>query len=85
MLLHLAADGPVQIFREAALLERQIAEAEQIQRLIERLLRIVIALQQIARGDRAVGLLQIDQRLLGLGGQLLRDIFVAQSRTRPER
>ena len=47
-LLNLAADRPVEILRNAALLERQIAEAEQIQRRIERLLRVVIGLQQIA-------------------------------------
>ena len=47
-LLNLAADRPVEILRNAALVERQITQAEQIQRRIERLLRIVIGLQQIA-------------------------------------
>ena len=47
MPLNLAADRPVEILRDAALFERQIAQAEQIQRRVERLLRIVIALQQV--------------------------------------
>ena len=46
-LLNLAADRPVEAFRQAALLERQIAEAEQVQRRIERLLRIVKTLEQV--------------------------------------
>ena len=39
-LLDLAADRPVHVFRHAALLERQIAEAEEIEGRIERLLRV---------------------------------------------
>ena len=65
-LLHLAADGPEEVLRNAALIERQIAEAEQIQRGIERLLRIVIGLQQIARIHRAQRFLEIDYGLLGI-------------------
>ena len=49
---NLAADRPVEIFRQAALCERKIAEAEQIQRRIKRLLRIVKALEQILLGER---------------------------------
>ena len=48
-LLNAAADRPVVVLGKAALHQRQIAEAEQIQRRIERLLRIVKAFEQILR------------------------------------
>ena len=60
------ADRPIQCFRQAALLERQIAQAEQVQRGIERLLRVVKALQQILGTERPIGFLQVDQRLFGI-------------------
>ena len=48
-LLNAAADGPEQILRQAALFERQITQAEQIERLVERLLGVVIAFQHVLR------------------------------------
>ena len=66
-LLNLAANRPEEILGDATLVERQITQAEQVQRGIERLLCVVIGLEQIARGDRSERLLQIDQRLLGIG------------------
>ena len=60
------ADGPVKLFGLAALRQRQVAQAEQVQRRIERLLRVVKTLQQVLRAERAIRLLQIDQRLLGI-------------------
>ena len=52
MLLNPAADRPVHVLGQAALLERQVAEAEQVQRRIERLLRIVKAFEQILGAQR---------------------------------
>ena len=66
MLMNAPADGPVQAFGLAALLQRQIAQAEQVQRRIQRLLRVVKTFQQILRAQRPVGFLQIDERLLGV-------------------
>ncbi len=63
--LELREDRPVQVLRLAALLERQIPAAEQAQRHVERLLRVVIALERVPRGEVLIGLEQIDQRLLG--------------------
>src|ERR1700686_1765347 len=48
-LLDLAANRPEQILRNAALVERKITEAEQVQRRIERLLRVVIGLEKVSR------------------------------------
>ncbi len=59
----------------AALRERQIAQAEQIQRRIQRLLRVVKTFQQILRAQRAVGFLQIDERLLGVFRHRRESIF----------
>ena len=43
--------------------QRKVSEAEQIQRLVERLLRIVKAFEQILRAVAIVSFLQVDQRL----------------------
>ena len=47
-----------------ALLERQVAAGEQVHRHVERLLRVVIALERVARRQVVVGLDQVDERLL---------------------
>ena len=69
MLLQLGADRPEQVLGHAALLERQVAAVEQVERHVERLLRVVVALEHVARGDVVVGLDQIDQRLLPVVGR----------------
>ena len=51
-----------------ALLERQVAAAEQVHRHVERLLRVVVALERVARRQAVVGLDQVDERLLHLVG-----------------
>ena len=48
-LLNAPANRPVVVLGQAALHQRQIAEAEQIQRRIQRLLRIVEAFEKIFR------------------------------------
>ncbi len=72
-------DAPIEILGDAALLQRKVAEAEKIQGLIERLLRIVIAFEQILGAHGAEGFLQVDERLLGVRGRLLRHIRFAHS------
>ncbi len=62
----LGADRPVQRLGLAALLERQVAGVEQVQRHVERLLGVVEALERVAGVEAVVRLLQIDQRLLEL-------------------
>ena len=69
-LLNPAADHPVDALRPAPLLQRQITQAEQIQRRIERLLRVVKALQQVLVAQSAQRFFQIDQRLLDIVGDL---------------
>ena len=78
-LLDLARDRPVEVLGDAALLERKIAEAEQVERLVERLLRVVVAFQQVLGGQAAVGLLQVDERLLGVRRRLRRHVGVAHA------
>ena len=65
-LVDLLADRPEQVLGVRALLERQVAAAEQVHRHVERLLRVVIGLERVALRDRVVGLDQVDQRLLEL-------------------
>ena len=65
-LLHLRADRPEQVSACAALLERQVAAAEQVQRHVQRLLRVVIALERVARRQVVERVDQVDQRLLDL-------------------
>ena len=80
-LLQLHEDRPVQVLGLAALLERQVAAAEQAERHVERLLRVVIALERVARAEVLVGLEQIDDRLLRFVGlDRLRDLLLAEGR-----
>ena len=65
-LLYSPADGPVVVLGQAALNERQIAEAEQIERRVQSLLSVVKAFEQVLRAQRTVSLLKIDERLLGV-------------------
>ena len=64
--LQLAADRPVECFGVHALFEREISAAEQVERHVERLLRVVEALLGVARRDAVVGFGQVDERLLQL-------------------
>ena len=48
-LAELVADRPVERLGEAALSQRQVAAVEQVQRHVERLLRVVVALERVAR------------------------------------
>ena len=82
-LLDAAADLPVNALRPAALLQRQIAQAEQVQRGIERLLRVVKAFEQVLAGQPAQRLLQIDQRLLDVVGKLRHGTLRRRNRSRP--
>ena len=80
-LAQLHEDGPIQVLGLAALLERQVAAGEQVERHVERLLRVVIALERVADRKVRVGLEEIDDRLLGfvrLDG--LRDLLLAERR-----
>ncbi len=61
-----------------ALLERQVAAAEQVHGHVERLLRVVIGLERVALADRVVGLDQVDERLLEVVLHLLGDFFLAE-------
>ena len=65
-LLDFVANGPIQILDHAALIERQITVGEQRHRVIQRLLGVVIAFQNIAHAQVLVGFHQIGQRLLRL-------------------
>ena len=56
----LTQNRPVEVLGLAALLERQVAAGEQVQRHVERLLRVVVALERVAGGQVLVGLEQID-------------------------
>ena len=64
--LEFGTDRPEEVFRHAALDERQIARIEQAQGHVERLLRVVIRLGGVARRHVVVGLDQVDERLLPL-------------------
>ena len=61
-----------QVLDAAPLIQRQIAAAEQVDRHVERLLRVVIALQHVARGEVLIRIQQVDERLLGVVGCSLR-------------
>ena len=63
-LAQLRADRPVERLGQAALSERQVAAVEQVERHVERLLRVVVALERVARRQVLIGLFQIDERLL---------------------
>ena len=65
-LAQLDENRPVEVLGLAALLERQVAAGEQVERHVERLLRVVEALERVAGGQVLVGLEQIDDRLLRL-------------------
>ena len=70
----------------AALLERQVAAVEQVERHVERLLRVVIALERVARREVLVRLFQVDERLLDLVAvAVLRQLFLAEARRRRAR
>ena len=78
-LLQLDENGPVEILGLAPLLERQVAAGEQVQRHVERLLGVVIALEGVADGQVLVGLQQVDDRLLGLVRRnRLRDLLLPE-------
>ena len=78
-LLQLHENGPVEILGLAALLERQVAAGEQVQRHVERLLRVVIALEGVPDGQVLVGLQQVDDRLLGfVRRDRLRNLLLAE-------
>ena len=64
--MQLGEDREVEVLGLAALLERQVAAGEQVQRHVQRLLGVVIALEGVAGGEVGVRLEQIDHRLLGL-------------------
>ena len=81
-LLNAPADRPVDSFRQDCAAQRQIAQTEQIQRGIQRLLRIVKALQQILRAQAPQRFLQIDQRLLGIFGKIQCSIRLRRIRLR---
>src|SRR5580658_10154050 len=67
-LLDVAADLPIDALRHAALHQGQIAEAEQVQSGIERLLGIVKTFEQVLIGEALQRFLKIDQRLLDIVG-----------------
>ena len=62
-LLQLHADRPVQVLGLRPLHEREVACRKQVDRHIERLLRVVIALERVFRVQVRVGLDEIDERL----------------------
>ncbi len=59
---HLRAGRPVQPLGEAPHLDRQVAEAEHLQRLFARLLRVVPALDQAPLADRLPGVVEVRDR-----------------------
>ena len=61
-----------------ALLERQVAAAEQVHRHVERLLRVVVGLERVALRDAVIRLEQVDERLLELVRDLDRDLLLAE-------
>ena len=59
--------------------ERQITAVEQVQRHVERLLRVVVALEGVARGQILERLFEIDERLLELVAvAVLRHVLLAE-------
>src|SRR5690606_40998340 len=60
-LAQLRADGPVERFGPAALVERQVAAIEEVERHVERLLRVVEALERVACRQVLVRLFEIDE------------------------
>ena len=62
-----------------ALVERKVAAAEQVHRHVERLLRVVVALERVARVDVVVGLDQVDQRLLEVVARRRRHRLLAEA------
>ncbi len=76
--MDLLADREVQVLGVRALLERQVAAAEQVHRHVQRLLRVVIRLDRVARGHAVIGLDQVHQRLLELVLHFERDFFFAE-------
>ena len=65
----LAADRPEKVFRLAALFQRQVTAIKQPHRHVERLLRVVIAFEQVADRQIAVGVAEDLERLLDLAGE----------------
>ena len=63
---HLATDRPIKIFDHRSLIERQVTGGKEVHSGIERLLGIMVRLQQVPHIDIAVGLKQILHRLLKL-------------------
>ena len=64
-LAQLGEDGEVEVLGLAPLLEREVAAAEQVQRHVQRLLRVVKALERVTARQVRERLVQIDDRLLG--------------------
>ena len=62
-----------------ALLERQVAAAEQVHRHVERLLRVVVRLERGALRHRVIRLDQVDERLLELVLDRRRHLLLAES------
>ena len=61
------------------MLQRQITQAEQVERGVERLLGIVKALEQVLAAQPAQCLLQIDERLLDVLGDLRQGVVIAET------
>ncbi len=77
--LNLAADRPEQVLGQAALVDRQIARAEQAHRQVEGLLRVVIGFEHVPHREIAVRVVQVDDRLLGLRGQFRGNLRFAEA------
>src|SRR6185437_14713786 len=78
-LQNFAADSPIKVFGQAALLKRQVAKAEKFQCRIKRLLGIVIALQKVALVNGSVRFEEIDQRLFRIFGNAGGEILLAEA------
>ncbi len=72
----LVADRKEQVLRHDALIEGEVAAAEQVGRHIERLLRIVVGLLDVPGGDLIEGQHQVMQRLLVVVGNHLGDVVI---------
>ena len=64
----LAADGPEEPLGQGAVLDGQVAEVEQAQRLVHRLDGVVVALQDVLLRQVAVDAEQVGDRLRGVVG-----------------
>jgi hypothetical protein len=71
------ADDPIEVLGEGPLFEGQVAEAEEVERGIERLLGVVEALEQVLHAQVLVGLHQVDDGLFGVVAEAVGDGFAA--------